>query len=115
MKDPAIQRMANEHNKSPAQILLRYAIQRGLFVIPKSEKKERIIENGNIFDFKLHTSDMQTLFGMNKNQRFFPMDYFDHKYYPFRENYSELWNYIKIIWFTNYTVNFKFDSTKTVY
>ena len=90
MDDPTIQRIAMEHHKTPAQILIRFAIQRGIFVIPKSINGERIIENGNVFDFKLHTADMQALFAMNKDQRFFPLSFHDHKYYPFQENYSEM-------------------------
>ena len=89
MDDPTIQHLAMEHKQTPAQILIRFAIQRGTFVIPKSTNKERIIENGNVFDFKLHTADMQALFAMNKDQRFYPLSFFDHKYYPFKENYSE--------------------------
>lgn len=90
MDDSTIQRLATEHKKTPAQILIRFAIQRGLFVIAKSAKPERIMENGNVFDFKLHTADMQALFAMNKDQRFFPFDNNDHKYFPFKENYSEI-------------------------
>ena len=90
MDDPTIQRLAAEHNKSAAQILIRFAIQRGLFVVTKSVNPKRIIENGNVFDFKLHTEDMQALLAMNKDQRFFRLQSYDHWYYPFQENYSEI-------------------------
>ena len=48
-----------------------------------------MIENGNIFDFSLENGDMEALLAMDKNQRYFPMVWFDHRFYPFRENYTE--------------------------
>jgi len=89
MEDPTVVKIAKEYNKTPAQILIRFAIERGIIVIPKSGKKQRIYENGNIFDFKLYPADMQALFALNKNQRYFPMAFPDHRFYPFRENYTE--------------------------
>ena len=90
MEDPTVQSIAKDHGKTAAQILIRFAIQRGIFVIPKSTKPERIVQNGNVFDFKLYTADMQALHAMNKDQRFFLHRFFDHPYYPFRPNYTEI-------------------------
>ena len=89
MEDPKLKIMAEKYKKSTAQILLRFSIQRGLCIIPKSSKKHRMIENGNIFDFSLENGDMEALLAMDKNQRYFPMVWFDHRFYPFRENYTE--------------------------
>ena len=55
--------------KSPAQILIRWALQRGLVVIPKSSKRQRIWENADIFDFELSDADMQLIDSFNENLR----------------------------------------------
>ena len=49
------------YNKSTAQLLIRWSLQRGYVCIPKSVKEDRIIENGNIFDFNISDGDMQVL------------------------------------------------------
>ena len=49
------------YNKSLAQILIRWSLQRGFVCIPKSVKEERIIENGDIFDFTISDEDMATM------------------------------------------------------
>ncbi|MFL0373039.1 aldo/keto reductase [Paenibacillus amylolyticus] len=53
--------LAEKHNKSVSQVILRWLTQRGIVVIPKSVHKERIIENFNIFDFELSPEDMETI------------------------------------------------------
>jgi diketogulonate reductase-like aldo/keto reductase len=55
--------------KSPAQILIRWALQRGLVVIPKSSKRQRICENADVFDFELSDADMQLIDSFNENLR----------------------------------------------
>ncbi|MDD4083418.1 MAG: aldo/keto reductase [Sphaerochaetaceae bacterium] len=68
------------HKKSPAQIVLRWGIQRNCIVIPKSIHKDRIIENFNIFDFELSKEEMKRISNLNKNLRYlshpdeFPFD-----------------------------------------
>lgn len=89
MEDPIVTTLAKQHTKTPAQILIRFAIQRGIVVIPKSVKKDRVYENGAVFDFELSKDDMEMLYGINKDQRFFPLSFHDHKYYPFQDNYTE--------------------------
>ena len=53
--------IAEEHHKSVAQVVLRWLIQRGVVVIPKSVHKDRIIENFNVFDFELNAQDMESI------------------------------------------------------
>ncbi len=64
--------LARKYNKSIAQIVLRWDLQKGVITIPKSSKKERIIANANIFDFELAEEDVELLDGMHKGQRFGP-------------------------------------------
>lgn len=71
IKDETIVKIAKKHNKTPAQIALRWNVQRGIIVLPKSVHKERIHENINIFDFKLDDEDMKEInqLGKTKKQR----------------------------------------------
>lgn len=55
--------------KSTAQILIRWALQHDLVVIPKSANRQRIIEDADIFDFAISVADMRTLDGFNENLR----------------------------------------------
>ncbi len=59
--EPAVLALAEKYRKTPAQILLRYTIQNGVVVIPKSVHEERIKENINVFDFALTAEEMETL------------------------------------------------------
>ena len=53
LSDPAVGGIAARHGKTPAQVLIRWALQKGLVVIPKSVRRERIVENANVFGFSL--------------------------------------------------------------
>ena len=70
IEDETIVKIAHSHHKSPAQILIRWGIQRDTIVIPKSVTPERIKENIEVFDFELSQTDMQSISHMNKNFRF---------------------------------------------
>jgi diketogulonate reductase-like aldo/keto reductase len=61
LQNPTLLQLAEKHNKTPAQILLRWGHQRNLVVIPKSQHKERIKENFNIFDFEIQSEEMEIL------------------------------------------------------
>lgn len=63
--------LAEKHNKSVAQIILRWLIQRDVVVIPKSVHKERIIENSNIFDFELSSEDIETIKALDTKESCF--------------------------------------------
>ena len=59
--DRRLGEIAERNQRTPAQVLLRWAVQRGIPVIPKSTRRERIEENAGIFDFTLSDVDMQAL------------------------------------------------------
>lgn len=59
--DPAVERIASATGRTPAQVLIRWAIQKGLSVIPKSTHRERIDENFNVLDFELDAASVAAL------------------------------------------------------
>ncbi len=69
LDDDVICILAVKYGKTPAQIGLRWIIQKGVAVIPKSSREERIISNGDIFDFVLEDEDMDAIDQLNKNYR----------------------------------------------
>lgn len=67
-----LQSISTKYNKSVAQVILRWQLQRGIVVIPKSTHKERMAENLNIFDFALTNADMQSIAALDtKTSSFF--------------------------------------------
>ena len=60
-----LKKIASKYNKTPAQIILRWHLQRGIVSLPKSVHKERIIQNADIFDFELSKEDMQIMMSMD--------------------------------------------------
>jgi len=68
--DPVIRDIASAHGKSPAQVLIRWGIQHGTAVIPKSLHPERIRENIEIAGFELSGEEMRMITGLNRNLRF---------------------------------------------
>lgn len=67
---PIITTMAQQYGKTPAQVVLRWGIQRGCNVISKSTKLARLEENRAVFDFALSDHDMTAISALNKNRRF---------------------------------------------
>ncbi|MEH7018049.1 MULTISPECIES: aldo/keto reductase [Bacillus] len=67
-----LQEIANNYNKSAAQVILRWDLQNGVITIPKSTKEHRIIENADIFDFELKEEDMKRIDDLNENHRVGP-------------------------------------------
>lgn len=67
--------IANKYNKSVAQLILRWLTQRGIVTIPKTIKKERMIENINIFDFELNEEDVALIKTLDTDTSLF----FDHR------------------------------------
>jgi 2,5-diketo-D-gluconate reductase A len=72
LNDTTLQTLANKHSRTPAQIVLRWHLQLGNVVIPKSVTPSRIRENINVFDFSLEQSDMDELAKLNRNERVGP-------------------------------------------
>lgn len=66
LDDATVVELARNHRKSPAQILLRYSLQKGWVPLPKSSHTERIIENTQIYDFQLSSKDMSILDGLEE-------------------------------------------------
>jgi diketogulonate reductase-like aldo/keto reductase len=66
---PTVREMAARHDRTPAQILIRWALQHDLVVIPKSSRKERIFENASVFDFSLSATDMGALDALDEGLR----------------------------------------------
>jgi len=69
---PAIVAIAQKHGRSPAQIVLRWHLQLGTIVIPKSVTPSRIKENIQVFDFSLDTEDMAAISALNEDRRIGP-------------------------------------------
>ena len=61
VKNKMVVEVAQKYNKSPAQLLIRWALQHGTVVLPKSSNQERIKQNTEVFDFSISETDMQTL------------------------------------------------------
>ena len=70
LRHSLIQDIASQNARSAAQVLLRWGVQRGTTIIPKTSKVERLKENLNIFDFALSQTEMQAITDLNRNQRF---------------------------------------------
>lgn len=69
--NPVIIQIGEKYGKTPAQVMLRWNIQRGIIVIPKSTHIERMQENFNVFDFELSQQDMDTIATLDQNESSF--------------------------------------------
>ncbi len=70
-KNPVLQEIGQSHGKTLAQTALRYLLQRGVIIIPKSTHKERMQENLNIFDFELSAEEMKRIESLDTRQSLF--------------------------------------------
>ena len=69
LQDPVIAAIAAAHRKTPAQVMLRWGLQHGRSVIPKSTKPSRIEENIDVFDFELSANEMAAIDGLDTGRR----------------------------------------------
>jgi diketogulonate reductase-like aldo/keto reductase len=69
LDNPTVTSVADEYDRTPAQVLIRWSIQLGNVVIPRSGKPERIAGNFDVFDFELTAAHMETLNGLNDGTR----------------------------------------------
>ncbi len=69
--NPVLETVGKSHEKTVAQVALRYLIQRGVAVIPKSVHKERMAENLNVFDFELNNEEMTAISGLDRGESLF--------------------------------------------
>ncbi|WP_226682460.1 aldo/keto reductase [Sutcliffiella horikoshii] len=72
LDNDVLKEIADAHNKSVAQVILRWDLQNGVVTIPKSVKEHRIKENADIFDFELSEDEMQRIHALNEDQRVGP-------------------------------------------
>jgi 2,5-diketo-D-gluconate reductase A len=79
LDDPTIVRIAQNHDRTPAQVTLRWHIQRGDIVFPKSVTPSRVAENFALFDFELDEVEMADITGLNRDERTGPdPDHFNY-------------------------------------
>ena len=70
--EPVLADIAEQHGKSPAQVMIRWALQKRQAVIPKSSNPARIVQNADIFDFQIGVDEMVRLDGLDDDSRFCP-------------------------------------------
>nr|XP_020011184.1 prostaglandin F synthase 1-like [Castor canadensis] len=88
LEDPILNAVAKKHKRTPAQVALRYQLQRGVVVLAKSFNEKRIKENFEVFNFELTPEDMKSIDGLNRNFRYDALEFaMDHPDFPYSEEY----------------------------
>jgi D-xylose reductase len=70
LQEPAVLEIASRQDRSPAQVVLRWGVQRGTAVVPKSKSRDRLRENLALFDFELSSDEVASISALNCNRRF---------------------------------------------
>ncbi|XP_075199894.1 dihydrodiol dehydrogenase 3-like isoform X1 [Anomaloglossus baeobatrachus] len=88
LEDPVLNEIAKKHGRTPAQVAMRHMLQRGIVVLAKSFKAERIKQNLEVFKFELSEEEIKSLNALNRNLRYVDFTkWSDHPKYPFHEEY----------------------------
>ncbi|XP_044133829.1 aldo-keto reductase family 1 member C3-like [Bufo gargarizans] len=88
LEDPILHAIADKLGRTPAQVAMRYLLQRGIVVLAKSFSPTRIKQNLQVLDFHLSQEEMTTLDGQNKNLRYDSvLMWKDHPKYPYHDEY----------------------------
>ena len=77
LDNPVVVELGNTYSKTAAQILIRWGIDKGAVVIPKSVKESRIKENMDVFDFQLTADDVAAIDALDQGHRFLNFDFWD--------------------------------------
>ncbi|XP_026736627.1 aldo-keto reductase AKR2E4-like isoform X2 [Trichoplusia ni] len=86
MDDPVLVTIAQKYGKTPAQVVLRWVVDRNVVPLPKTVNPKRLVENINIFDFKLTPEEIEKINQFNSNTRYtLPSFWQTHPYYPFEK------------------------------
>jgi 2,5-diketo-D-gluconate reductase A len=72
LDDPQLAELAERHGKSPAQVVLRWHVQQGNIVFPKSSNPQRVRENIDVFDFELSADEVAVVDGLDTGTRMGP-------------------------------------------
>jgi D-xylose reductase len=70
LQEPVVRAAAQRHGKTPAQVVLRWGVQRGTAIVPKTVRTDRLVENLTLFDFKLSTEEVGAVSALNRDRRF---------------------------------------------
>lgn len=65
LDEPVVSELADKYGRSPAQLLIRYSLQKGWVPLPKSERPDRMKANTEVFDFTIEDGDMEVLDGLD--------------------------------------------------
>ncbi|OCT86132.1 rho crystallin [Xenopus laevis] len=88
LEDPVLRSVAGKYNRSPAEVAMRFILQKGVVVLAKSFNPARLKQNLGVFDFELNPEDMDTLDGLNRNLRYAKLTVMkQHPEYPFHDEY----------------------------